>query len=63
MQSLNALRRRRHIVTLATNSLLVLLSGVVLVVALLIQFPLGGQVQLTAGEVAQQDARAQADCV
>ena len=29
-----------------------------LVVALLIQFPLGGQVQLTAGEVAQQDVLA-----
>jgi putative nucleotidyltransferase with HDIG domain len=58
MDSLIALRRRKHIVTLATNSLLVLLSGVVLVVALLIQFPLGGQVQLTAGEVAQQDVLA-----
>ena len=58
MQSLNALRRRKHIVTLTANSLLVLLSGVVLVVALLIQFPLGGQVQLTAGEVAQQDVLA-----
>ena len=58
MQSLNALRRRKHIVTLTANSLLVLLSGVVLVVALLIPFPLGGQVQLTAGEVAQQDVLA-----
>lgn len=58
MQNLIALRRRKHIVTLATNSLLVLLSGVVLVIALLIQFPLGGQVQLTAGEVAQQDVLA-----
>ena len=58
MQSLNALRRRKHIVTLTANSLLVLLSGVVLVIALLIQFPLGGQVQLTAGEVAQQDVLA-----
>ena len=55
MQSLKSLRRRKHIITLAINSLLVLLSGVVLVLALLIQFPLGGQVQLTAGEVAQQD--------
>jgi len=58
MQNLIALRRRKHIVTLATNSLLVLFSGVVLVVALLVQFPLGGQVQLTAGEVAQQDVLA-----
>lgn len=58
MQNLIALRRRRHIVTLATNSLLLVLSGVVLVIALLIQLPLGGQVQLTAGEVAQQDVLA-----
>ncbi len=55
MQSLNALRRRKSNSTLVTNTLLVLLSGVVLVVALLIQFPLIGQVELIAGEVAQQD--------
>jgi len=58
MQSLNALRRHNRLVVLITNSLLVLLSGVVLVVALLVQFPLGNQVQLTAGEVAQQDVLA-----
>ena len=58
MQSLNASRRRNHLFTLATNSLLILLVGVVLVGALLIQFPLGGQVQLSAGEVAQQDVLA-----
>ncbi|MFZ1756852.1 MAG: HDIG domain-containing metalloprotein [Caldilineaceae bacterium] len=55
MKSLNALRRRKHVWTLITNGLLVLLSGVVLAVALFIQFPSGGQIQLTAGEVAQQD--------
>ena len=55
MQSVNASRRRSHLLTLATNGLLILLSGVVLVSVLLIQFPLGGQVQLKAGEVAQQD--------
>ncbi len=55
MQSINAVRRRNHLITLATNGLLILLSGAVLVAVLLIQLPLGGQVQLTAGEVAQQD--------
>jgi len=48
-------RRRNHLLTLATNSLLVLLSGGVLVGALLLQLPVNDQVQLKAGEVAQQD--------
>ncbi|RLT34119.1 MAG: HDIG domain-containing protein [Chloroflexi bacterium] len=55
MQSLHASRRRNRLFTLATNSLLILLSGIVLVGTLSLQFPVGGQVQLTAGEVAQQD--------
>lgn len=55
MRSLNASRRRNQLLTLTTNGFLILLSGVALVGALLIQFPVGGQVQLNAGEVAQQD--------
>lgn len=55
MSSSAAARRRNHIFTLTTNSLLILFSGVMLVISLLIQFPIGGQVQLKAGEVAQQD--------
>lgn len=55
MRSVNETRRRNYLITLATNGALILLSWVVLVAALLIQFPVGGQVQLRAGEVAQQD--------
>ena len=54
MQSLTA-PRRSMFVTLTTNSLLGLLAGIALVGVLLIQFPMGDQVQINAGEVAQND--------
>ncbi|MCL4831516.1 MAG: HDIG domain-containing protein [Caldilineaceae bacterium] len=55
MGSPAASQRRNQIFTLTTNSLLILFSGIALVAALLFQFPTGGQIHLTAGEVAQQD--------
>jgi len=54
MQSLNALRRNQ-LFTLTTNSLLILLAGIALVGAILIEYPVGDQLQLNAGEVAQKD--------
>lgn len=55
MRRLGALGRRKQLTALTINTLLVIFSGVVLVVALLVKFPSSGQVQLAAGEVAQQD--------
>lgn len=55
MRRLGSLNRRKQLTTLTINALLVVLSGVVLVSAFLIKFPSSGRVQLSAGEVAQQD--------
>lgn len=54
MQSLNALRRNQ-LFTLTTNSLLILLAGITLVGAILIEFPTGEQTQFNVGDVAQKD--------